>query len=241
MTTTQDAVASLVVSEVFGPTLQGEGPHVGQPVGFIRTGGCNLHCTWCDTPYTWDASRYDLRMEMGRRSVDAILAEVEDMSVTRVVISGGEPLLHQHQDGWASLLGGLADMGVLVDVETNGTIRPDDWPVDLYVVSPKLDHAGDPEHLRLNREALASFTVLARRGHAAFKVVCRTAADVAKAWELAAALHLPTRHLWVMPEGTTTQDLTSPASVEIAETAVALGLNFTTRLHTLLWGQERAR
>ena len=40
------------VSEVFGPTLQGEGPHAGRPCHFIRLGGCNLSCSWCDTPYS---------------------------------------------------------------------------------------------------------------------------------------------------------------------------------------------
>lgn len=234
-------MTSLVLAEVFGPTLQGEGPHTGQPVGFIRTGGCNLHCTWCDTPYTWDASRYDLHQEMTRTHVDKILDQVTTMGVDRIVISGGEPLLHQGQPGWGRLMDGLAKARLLVDVETNGTIAPKDWPVDLYVASPKLAHAGDPVSLRLNHDALYAFANLAHQGHAVLKVVCRTTQDVATARDLADSLDLPARHMWVMPEGTSTQDLTSPTAVAIAEEAINLGLNYTTRLHTLLWGQERAR
>src|SRR3954452_24909384 len=89
------AAPSVVVAEVFGPTIQGEGRNLGQRAAFVRLGGCNLHCTWCDTPYTWDASRYDLRAEMSRRPVAEIVAEVRPMRPHVVVLTGGEPLLHQ--------------------------------------------------------------------------------------------------------------------------------------------------
>ena len=69
-------MSSLVVSEIFGPTIQGEGQYAGQLVAFIRLGGCNLACSWCDTPYTWDASRFDLRNEMTRTPVNEILERV---------------------------------------------------------------------------------------------------------------------------------------------------------------------
>jgi 7-carboxy-7-deazaguanine synthase len=64
----------LVVSEVFGPTIQGEGPHAGQRAAFVRLGGCNLTCTWCDTAYTWDARRYDLRAELHRVPITRVQA-----------------------------------------------------------------------------------------------------------------------------------------------------------------------
>ena len=44
----------LAVSEIFGPTHQGEGPSTGRLCGFVRLARCNLSCLWCDTPYTWD-------------------------------------------------------------------------------------------------------------------------------------------------------------------------------------------
>ena len=53
------ADGGLVVAEVFGPTFQGEGPSTGQRAGFVRLGRCNLDCSWCDTPYTWDWERFD--------------------------------------------------------------------------------------------------------------------------------------------------------------------------------------
>lgn len=60
------AEGELVVSEVFGPTFQGEGPSLGRRAGFVRLGRCNLDCSWCDTPNTWDWSRFDPAIELRR-------------------------------------------------------------------------------------------------------------------------------------------------------------------------------
>lgn len=234
---------TLVVSEVFGPTIQGEGPYTGRQVGFIRLGGCNLHCTWCDTPYTWDASRHDLRIELGRRTVDSILAHVDALDVDTVVISGGEPLLQQRQPAWALLLHRLTDADVNVHLETNGTITPSQAThryVEHYSVSPKLAHAGDPEKDRIVPEALAAFRRLAEHDVAIFKFVARTRRDLLDIAALAQAHDLDPHHVWVMPEGTTAEEIVAGGRDLIGDT-IAAGFNFTTRLHTLLWGQERAR
>src|SRR2546428_209032 len=86
---------SLIVSEVFGATVQGEGPSIGRLGGFVRLGRCNQACTWCDTPYTWDWARYDPKVELTEQSVDEVLAKLDGMGVGMIVITGGEPLLQQ--------------------------------------------------------------------------------------------------------------------------------------------------
>lgn len=234
---------TLVVSEVFGPTFQGEGPHTGQRVAFVRTGGCNLHCDWCDTPYTWDATRYDLRAELARKPVADIVDAVLDMEPQRIVVSGGEPLLHQAQPGWLEMLEGFAWAGLPVEVETNGTITPDERTrllVDTFNVSPKLAHAGDPADQRLRMAPLRAFAGLAEHGAAVMKVVAQQAHDVQHARDLAQHVGWPLDRVWVMPEGTTAQ-LLLERHREVADAALAHGLNFTTRLHVLTWGEERAR
>ena len=67
----------LVVAEVFGPTFQGEGPSAGRRAMFLRLGRCNLDCAWCDTPYTWDWSRFDPAVELHRRTVDDVMSELD--------------------------------------------------------------------------------------------------------------------------------------------------------------------
>lgn len=233
---------SLVVAEVFGPTFQGEGLHLGQRAAFIRLGGCNLTCSWCDTAYTWDASRHDLHSEMTRVPVDDIVAQVQAMEPQRVVISGGEPLLWQDKIGWEHLLTRLVEHGLPVDVETNGTIAPNPFgrvKVDLFTVSPKLAHSGIAEHQRIRPPVLVEFARLARRNQAILKVVVETAADVASTRHLAGAVRFPLRAVWVMPQATTVEALQGRS--DVADAALEHGLNYTTRLHVLTWGTERAR
>src|SRR5690606_17108863 len=115
---------SLVVADVFGPTVQGEGPSCGRRSSFIRLGGCNLACEWCDTPETWDARRFDLRQTLTRRPVPEIVARALQGDPDLVVITGGEPLLHQRQKGWRALIGALTLAGAEIEIETNGTVPP---------------------------------------------------------------------------------------------------------------------
>lgn len=231
---------SVVVSEVFGPTLQGEGPSLGLRAGFVRLGGCNLHCTWCDTPYTWDATRYDLHAEMTRRPTADIVAQVDAMHPAVVVVTGGEPLLWQHKPGWAPLIGGLAGIAP-VEIETNGTQVPTFTEnIARYTVSPKLAHAGDLLEDRIAPAALQAFSDLARRGRAVLKIVVRTPGDVHTAGELARSIGWPLRSAYVMPEGTDAATLTR-RHAELADAVQVEGLNMTTRLHVYAWGTERAR
>lgn len=233
-------VQTLPVAEVFGPTIQGEGPAAGTPAWFIRLGGCNLSCSWCDTPYTWDASRYDLRAEIRPRTVDEILTGIP--SGATVILTGGEPLLQQGRMAWLELLNALAELRCDVHVETNGTIAPNHVTaqgVDTFVVSPKQGHAG-PHRGRQSPALSGGWARFMATGKAHLKVVCQDVADVDAAVELAESLSWPRRQVWVMPEGTTTQVLLErwPG---IATAAAHAGINATLRLHVLAWGNERGR
>jgi 7-carboxy-7-deazaguanine synthase len=231
---------SLVVAECFGPTAQGEGPSLGRRASFIRLGGCNLHCSWCDSKFTWDASRFDLRAELTRRPVDSIVSEVATHGTKLVVITGGEPLLHQHQPAWPTLLIALAAAGCDIEIETNGTQAPSAgtsrW-VTRFNVSPKLANSGDTPELRIAPAALA---VLLGTGKAAFKFVCRDPADLAEAQHLTVRHSIPPHLVWIMPEGTDAATICKRLTV-LADPAINAGFNVTTRLHVLAWGDERGR
>lgn len=229
----------LTVSEVFGPTMQGEGPAAGRPCAFIRLMGCNLTCSWCDTPYTWDARRFNLRDEGHRMHWEDILAKVVSMRVRLVVVSGGEPLLHQHFTGWRDLLRGLKAAGINVHVETNGTVIPNSVTADnvtQFIVSPKLKHAGMPLSRTISTPTLRRLNGLG----AHFKFVCRTALDVDQVGTVTETARIPARRVWVMPEGTDPKTVCDHLS-QVAQPAIDRGFNVTSRLHVLAWGDERGR
>lgn len=234
---------TLPVAEIFGPTFQGEGPSAGQLAAFVRLGGCNLTCRACDTPYTWDATRYDLRTELTAMSAPDIMAALPPARL--VVITGGEPTLYRYFQALTDLVDALTRQGRRIEVETNGTHDPE--PLDVYPVhfnvSPKLAGAmsDDPERRRIVPEALHCYAGLACEERAVWKLVVATPADVTAGLDLADTYGVPRRAVWFMPEGNDPARLVATAQA-VAGTVLAAGANLTLRQHVLLWpGTERGR
>jgi 7-carboxy-7-deazaguanine synthase len=223
---------TLVVSEVFGPTVQGEGPSLGRRAGFVRLGRCNLACAYCDTPYSWDWERFDPATELSERTVDEIMDELEAMNVPMVVITGGEPLLQQR--ALPGLVDRLRQTGVRIEIETSGTLPPATADLcDQWNVSPKLANSGMSVQRRYKPDVLRTFEAT---GRAVFKFV---AVDVSDLDEIGAMVEeCGLRNVWVMPEGTEASTITARLA-ELAPATMDRGWNLTTRLHILLWGDRR--
>ena len=120
---------NLDVQEIF-PTLQGEGPYAGHPSIFIRLGGCNLACDFCDTEF--DSYK--------KISLKKILAEVKKLTKNSVrkliVITGGEPFRQPIE----RLCAELVKLNFLVQIETNGTLFRD-LPAEVKIIcSPKISN-----------------------------------------------------------------------------------------------------
>jgi organic radical activating enzyme len=229
-------VSVLPVSEVFGPVWQGEGPHLGRRTAFVRLGLCNLSCEWCDTPWTWDKTRYDVREECPDTPVDDILSRVRATGCHLVTLSGGEPLMH-HQRLPPLLLPEFE-----WHAETNGTIPPPMWWASRVAhtsVSPKVA-THDPLRKRIKLTALRGWADLACIGKASFKFVATTPFHIAAVATLTDGLGLPRDSVWIMPEGTTADTVLAHARV-VAPYVEDAGFNMTTRLHVLLYDNERAR
>lgn len=234
-------MTNLHVSEIFGPTVQGEGPYAGRRATFVRLGGCNLSCTWCDSPYTWDSSRFDLRQEIRPSSVDDILEQL-DGSDGIVVITGGEPFLQARALGFTDLLAGLRNRGRPVHVESNGTILPPTavlQAIDVVVLSPKLANAG-PHRGNQDPTLDPGWGPLARTREVHLKIVCFDAQDVAAAVRLADKLSWPRESVWVMPEGTRAETVHRRFQT-LADAAITAGINVSPRLHISAWGDLRGR
>lgn len=102
----------MLINEIF-MSIQGESTYAGLPCIFVRLAGCNLSCSWCDTPY---ARVPDEAQDL---AVEQIMAEVKKYSCRLVEITGGEPLL---QDDSKKLAKRLLEGGYDVLLETNGSV-----------------------------------------------------------------------------------------------------------------------
>lgn len=102
----------MLVYEIF-KSIQGESTYAGLPCVFIRLAGCNLSCSWCDTPY---ARVPDEAVEM---TLAEIIEEISHFNCPIVEITGGEPLL---QEEARELAGALVNRGLKVLIETNGSV-----------------------------------------------------------------------------------------------------------------------
>ena len=76
---TRERVLKLPVLEIFGPTFQGEGRAIGQKTMFVRTAGCDYHCDWCDSAFTWDGSEKPTRM-----TADEVIAALDKIGKLRL-------------------------------------------------------------------------------------------------------------------------------------------------------------
>jgi organic radical activating enzyme len=221
--------------------VQGEGRSLGRRCAFLRLGGCNLSCHWCDTPYTWDwqgtsdsGIKYDPKVELHRRSVASVAEKLLGLGVDLVIISGGEPL--NQQSRLLPLVDLLVARGIEIEIETNGTRVPDPRLIEAGVrfnVSPKLSHSGDSEDKRIVPAALRRF---AKTPGVTFKFVCRDTDDLDEVGDLVQRMDIPS--VWIMPEGQNTNAITTHMDM-LADSVIDRGWNITTRLHTLVWGQKR--
>lgn len=110
----------LRINEIFY-SIQGEGLHQGLPTIFVRVSGCNLNCSWCDTPYARDFdSGKDMRLS-------EIIKELKKYSADYICITGGEPLLQKRVK---ALIYKLLKLGYMVDIETNGSVSLENLAYD---------------------------------------------------------------------------------------------------------------
>ena len=219
------------IAEIFY-SLQGEGSLLGVPSVFVRTSGCNLRCSWCDTPYTsWQP-------EGEERTVDSILAEVLAYPARHVVLTGGEPML---QPQLVPLSRALREAGWHITIETAGTLDAD-VACDLVSISPKLANstpAGDwairHENTRINLPVLR--TLLDRYPYQ-LKFVVANPADLDEICALVASLVAPPGNVILMPEGRDPA-LLRERSLWLAPLCLEHGFRLSPRLHVDLWGDRR--
>lgn len=117
-------------------SIQGEGYYQGNAAFFVRLGGCDVGCVWCDVKESWNAEDHP------RRSVSDIVAEIKETEAKLVIITGGEPLMHD----CTSICDALHEHGYQLNIETSGS-HPLTGSWDWICLSPKKFKAPLPDVL----------------------------------------------------------------------------------------------
>lgn len=240
----------MLISEIFY-SIQGECVHTGVPSIFIRASLCNLKCrwgkTWCDTKYVWTT-----KGGLGNLGIDEIIDRVKkfpgDVSWGRhVVISGGEALI---QKDCPHLIEILIKRGYYVTIETNGTVplllndNINDIRDRLFLsISPKLrsstpvgtEYEKTHEKTRIN---LTSLKQLTNNFSYIFKFVVNENEDLREIESLCKKLKIPTKSIYLMPQGVTVKEISESAK-KIIPICLEKGYNYSDRLHIRLWGKKR--
>ncbi len=148
-------------------TIQGEGYHAGKAAYFIRLGGCDVGCRWCDAKYTWNPRLYP------PTPIDTVVERAVACAAQAIVITGGEPLIYP----LGPLTAQLRERGLEIFLETSGT-HPFSGAFDWVCLSPKrqqppLDEAYERAHeLKVIVESQADFA-WAERNAARVGTACR--------------------------------------------------------------------
>ena len=228
----------MLISELFF-SLQGEGELTGIPSVFVRTSGCNLRCSWCDTPYASWAP------EGKQMSIDEIIAEVERHPCEHVVLTGGEPMI---ANGIRDLASELKLLGYHLTIETAGTVAPQGIACDLASLSPKLLNSAPDrvvhaawhkrhEAERWKPEVIREWV----NGHAyQFKFVVTKPTDLEEIEGMLSKFgrDIPRHKVLLMPEARTLETMRE-RSHWLADLCRDHGYRYAHRLHIELWGNRR--
>lgn len=165
-----------------------------------------------------------------------IVERITSYGCKHLVLTGGEPLLHQR--ALTPLLASLKSSGFFVEVETNGTIAPSaefDASVDCFNVSPKISNSLVREGVRIRPDSLKAFV---RSPKAWFKFVVCNQNDLEEIEGVLSEFGIPRDRVLLMPEGIDAATILT-RSRWLAEVCKERGLRFSPRLHILLYGNKR--
>lgn len=214
-------------------TVQGEGNTIGIPAVFLRLHMCNLRCVWCDTPYAVFPDREDYKKEFQRWDFAKTLAEISKFNCKRLVITGGEPMLHfKAIEEFIKLIPDWK-----IEIETNGTIPP---TVGLseriqFNVSPKISNSGNSLSVRYRPVVLKALNMIPSTR---FKFVVINNKDLEEIQAIINECKLDKDKIILMPEGVTIE-ANAKHMQDVAQLCKESGWRLLPRLQIFIWGLQR--
>jgi organic radical activating enzyme len=244
----------MLISEIFGVTIQAEGLRVGIPSIFIRFAKCNLKCSGfgvkyltskgirygCDTYYAVDK---EFKMVWQDMTLADIYHQIDKITqnisyIPDIVITGGEPLLYWGNAEFQELLKHYFKKGFHITIETNGTI---DIQITkryqkaiLFSISPKLSNSNERYSSRIKKDILSKILLANKDSYTKFVVANEN--DIFEIKEI--LWGLPKRTVFIMPLSSSSADI-SKNSEAIINLATKYGFRYSDRLHIRVWDKKK--
>jgi 7-carboxy-7-deazaguanine synthase len=235
-----DTSPKIKVSEIFGPTIQGEGAVIGRPTVFVRTGGCDYRCDWCDTLHAVDSEYRHTWKPMSATDIFAQIKILSNNHPILVSLSGGNPAIQP--------LGDLITLGKKHDysfmMETQGSIAQD-WfkDLDILTLSPKPPSSKMPTDFTKLNDCIAA---AGQGAQVSLKIVIFDDLDYAYAKDIAA--RYPTLPLYIQPGNPNTNEAAIDQNdlnarmlwlIEKATNDNWYKPTILPQLHVTLWGNKK--
>lgn len=229
---------SIYISEIFGPTIQGEGQLIGKPTVFVRVGGCDYRCQWCDSLYAVKPQYRSTWQKMDEPTIMQAVKQLTDDTPILITLSGGNPAMYD----LSQLLALGQPQGFTFAMETQGSlVKPYFADLDYLTVSPK------PPSARVRFEPMKLQRVLDAHPTPSLKIVVADESD----YRFARRIYhqYPTVPMTLQPCNLTTETQDS-ADIQalnnrlqwLIDKAHADGwyqVRILPQLHVLIWNNKR--
>jgi len=240
----------LLVNSLFY-SIQGEGPRIGTPSFFIRLGGCDLDCFYCDSKETWSGQSTNIKM-----TIPSIVNEYVKYcqqcksNISNIVITGGEPLIQQKEivnlikqmNNSTKKLLYVFPEDINFEIETNGTIEPIIELCELcpeFNVSIKLDSSNVSRSRRIKSKVIKKYVKSSESDfNIKFKFVINNETDIEEMLDLYEDFNIDEKIIYLMPEGKTQEEI-QQHSLLVVDTCKKYGFKYCDRLQINIWGNKR--
>jgi organic radical activating enzyme len=246
----------IYISEIFGPTIQGEGLKCGVVSIFIRVAKCNMSCSGFGVEYGDSSTKYGCdsyhavddiyKHQWQKMTKKEIIQKVESLipkdTIPDIVITGGEPLIYYKRDDFQELLEYFDTMGHSITIETNGAIDIDIQKKYqkkiLYSISVKLSNSAEEYNKRVNQIALSK--MLSNKNSYLKFVIDKNSINTldTEIKDIINITNIEKNRVFLMPMGSNATEIEQNANDTI-NMAIKNGYRYSDRLHIRVWNNKR--
>jgi organic radical activating enzyme len=229
-------------------SIQGEGISIGKTAYFIRLAGCNLNCWFCDTKETWTVNEQSNDLELISK-IESELTERNIDKINSLIFTGGEPTIYimdltnfirKHYEFIKTHFN-------MIEIETNGSLDISNYfPMfERYSIKNEI-----PVHFNISPKNLTNTKVTLNSGNyekfenwlnydnKIFKFVASNEEDFNEIVAYVNKYNIPNDEVFIMPMGTTKEEILK-GQKDLIDLILFKGFNLSTRLHTIIWNNEK--